>query len=176
MQYKIVSKPQADDALISCIAHNDSYGKITHGPIMMGDEIVGEASPEWGHEAKSDQVETPFKWRDQVTELNAYIEKFTRERDELIERLASEGFALIPPVVGVTYDFSGSDMSDWRNWRIGDVFKILNDDDGHGFFVDQEVVLGSTAPDAENHLHFDRLDGSDYWYVQPQNVKFLRRP
>lgn len=69
--------------------------------------------------AKWDQIETPFKWRDEVTELNAYIEKYTRERDALIERLASEGFALIPamhPVMGVaplSLPFS--------EWRIGDL-------------------------------------------------------
>lgn len=131
MQYRIISQPQAEDglelvqgaqdAVISCIAHNFEVGKITHGPIMMGDEIVGEASPEWNQQAKWDQIETPFKWRDEVTELNAYIEKYTRERDALIERLASEGFSLIPPVVGVVSEFSGVDMSDWRNWKAGDI-------------------------------------------------------
>lgn len=73
--------------------------------------------------AKWDQIETPFKWRDEVTELNAYIEKYTRERDALIERLASEGFALIPamtPVVGV----ADLDMNDWRNWKEGDIVEV----------------------------------------------------
>lgn len=131
MKYRVISPPQAEDglelvqgaqdAVISCIAHNDGAGNVTHGPIMMGDEVVGEASPEWHQQAKWDQIETPFKWRDEVTELNAYIEKYTRERDALIERLASEGFALIPPVVSVVSEFSGVDMSDWRNWKAGDI-------------------------------------------------------
>lgn len=71
------------------------------------------------------QIEGPLKWRDEVTELNAYIEKFTRERDSLIERLASEGFALIPamtPVMGV----ADIDFSDWRNWKAGDIVECTH--------------------------------------------------
>lgn len=104
-------------------------GEIIHGPISMDDEVIAPAHPEYKGtdtnmgtlsymvdtdtspaikalnelSAKWDQIETPFKWRDEVTELNAYIEKYTRERDALIELLASEGFALIPamtPVMG----------------------------------------------------------------------------
>lgn len=77
--------------------------------------------------AKWDQIETPFKWRDEVTELNAYIEKYTRERDALIELLASEGFALIPAmtaVMGVS-----DDMNFWKSWRVGDIIKVTNDHD-----------------------------------------------
>jgi hypothetical protein len=74
------------------------------------------------------QIDGPIKWRDTVNELDAYIEKFTRERDALIERLASEGFALIPPVVSVVSEFSGVDMSDWRNWKRGDVIEMIADD------------------------------------------------
>lgn len=72
--------------------------------------------------AKWDQVESPFKWRDTVNELNAYIEKFTRERDELIERLASEGFALIPPVV-TTWSY----ILPFEDWEVGDLVTSKTD-------------------------------------------------
>ena len=126
MKYRIISQTQAEDglelvkgakdAVISCIAHNDGAGKVTHGPIMMGDEVVGEASPEWNQQAKWDQFDGPLRWRDEVTELNAYIEKYTRERDALIERLAS-----------AMSEFSGVDMQDWRNWKAGDIVVCVED-------------------------------------------------
>lgn len=80
-------------------------------------------------ESKTDQMETPFKWRDEVTELNAYIEKFTRERDALIERLASEGFALIPPVVSVVSEFAGVQaVIPCEDWVDGDIVRCVDID------------------------------------------------
>jgi hypothetical protein len=78
-------------------------------------------------EAQAHQIDGPIKWRDEVTELNAYIDKFTRERDALINRLALEGFALIPaitPVMGVS-----DDMNFWESWQVGDIIKVTNDHD-----------------------------------------------
>ena len=65
---------------------------INTGPAM---QALNELS------AKLDQVESPFKWRDTVNELDAYIEEFTRERESLINRLAEEGFALLPAMTAV---------------------------------------------------------------------------
>lgn len=93
---------------------------IDTGPAM---QALNELSAKW------DQMETPFKWRDEVTELNAYIEKFTREREALIERLASEGFALIQKInLNLDKIDATMDMSDWRNWEAGDVVECTHSD------------------------------------------------
>lgn len=186
MKYRVISQPQAadglelvqgaQDAVISCIAHNFEVGKITHGPIMMGDEIVGEASPEWNQQAKWDQIETPFKWRDEVTELNAYIEKYTRERDALIERLASEGFALIPPVVSVVSGFSGVDMSDWRNWRAGDIV-VCVEDYSKQFTQGKKYVLSGLDKDERYprvQIKSDDMGEGNGWGAE--RFKFHSRP
>lgn len=121
MAYRVISQPQAEEVEVK---------DTTIGTLRYKVEIdTTEASQAIDDlTAKWDQIETPFKWRDEVTELNAYIEKYTRERDAIIERLASEGFALIPPVVSVVSEFSGVDMSDWRNWKRGDVIEMIADD------------------------------------------------
>lgn len=121
MKFRVISQPQSEEVVTMSnpVKSFDLYGAdhADHGPCHV--QFI---------EAKTEQMETPFKWRDEVTELNAYIEKFTRERDALIERLASEGFALIPPVVSVVSEFSGIDMSDWRNWKAGDVVECTYSD------------------------------------------------
>lgn len=91
-------------------------GEIIHGPISMGDEVIAPSHPKWG------QVDGPLLWRDTVNELDAYIEEFTREREALINRLALEGFALIEKInLNLDKIDATLDMSDWRNWKVGDL-------------------------------------------------------
>lgn len=87
MQYRAISQPQAEEVEVNDIyaVDNTDYG-----------------TPEISFsEAKTDQIDGPIKWRDTVNELDAYIEKFTRERESLINRLAEEGFALLPAMTAV---------------------------------------------------------------------------
>lgn len=121
--------------------------------------------------AKWDQIETPFKWRDEVTELNAYIEKFTRERDALIERLASEGFALIPPVVSVVSEFSGVDIGDWRH---GDVISC-NEDYPHQFTKGFEYIVDSLSK-SEGRVSVVSDDNGEHNGWGAGHFKFIRRP
>ena len=177
MQYRIISQPQAEDglelvqgaqdAVISCIAHNDGAGKVTHGPIMMGDEVVGEASPDWNQQAKWDQIDGPLRWRDEVTELNAYIDKYTRERDALIERLASEGFALIPAAIQASANNNSGIPID--EWQIGDVIQVISTSD------ESSAPLGIfkiTDIDFEEPKY--ELDNA--YYPNYDQMKFVRRP
>jgi hypothetical protein len=120
MAYKIISQPQADEVEVKDTTIGTLSLKVevdTSNATQAIDDLA----------AKWDQIETPFKWRDEVTELNAYIEKYTRERDALIERLASEGFALIPPVVGVVSGFSGAQQTiPFEEWTDGDIVRCVD--------------------------------------------------
>lgn len=120
--------------------------------------------------AKWCQIESPLKWRDEIIELEAYEEEFRRERENLIRKLESEGFKLIDHMAPV-YGFADVDMSDWRNWEIGDIVLIKNDPD---------------VSDGEHEI--TDLEGNDYdgdlpvqagggWAdFSEANVKFIRRP
>lgn len=114
-KYRVISQPQAEEVVVNNVYAVDN---TDHGPTEV----------QWT-EAKTDQVDGPIKWRDTVNELDAYIEEFTREREALINRLAEEGFSLIPamtPVMGV----DDVDMSDWRNWKAGDIVVCKTDNTG----------------------------------------------
>lgn len=115
MQYRIISQPQAEEVEVkdTTIGTLSYKVEIDTSPAI---KALNELSAKW------DQVESPFKWRDTVNELNAYIEEFTRERDELINRLADEGFALIEKInLNLDKIDATLDMSDWRNWKVGDL-------------------------------------------------------
>lgn len=95
--------------------------------------IVTEA--DWKKEARSipDQSEVgeiynaqaiehgPLQWRDRIAEIDSTTHALTIERAELVQKLASEGFALIGRVVEPV-----EDMSDWRNWKVGDCARLID--------------------------------------------------
>lgn len=113
MQYRVISQPQAEKVVVNNVYAVDN---TDHGPTEV----------QWT-EAKTDQVDGPIKWRDTVNELDAYIEEFTRERDELINRLALEGFALIEKInLNLDKIDATLDMSDWRNWKAGDIVECTH--------------------------------------------------
>lgn len=58
--------------------------------------------------------------RDRITEIDIEVQARTVERAELVQKLASEGFALIGRVVEPV-----EDMSDWRNWKVGDLLEMV---------------------------------------------------
>lgn len=128
-------------------------------------------------QAKTEQIETPFKWRDEVTELNAYIEKYTRERDALIERLASEGFALIPPVVSVVSEFSGADMSDWRNWQAGDIVECVTGGYTGVYTKGNQYKVEWVKEDCFSvYDDCGEKSSCDWFDYDAEGLKFIRRP
>lgn len=128
MQYRVISQPQAEEVEV----HTPNAKTVE----VMDASDRGEGLTRFENTEHMfttlgivDQIDGPIKWRDTVTELNAYIEKFTRERDELIERLASEGFALIGKINSNLDRIDETlDMSDWRNWKAGDVVECTYSD------------------------------------------------
>jgi hypothetical protein len=119
MKYRVISQPQAEE--VEC-----------RGPFPCAQIGEPENAIEFDIEfpsgvckleAQVDQIDGPIKWRDTANELDAYIEEYTRERDGLISRLALEGFALIPAMTAVM-GVADIDMSDWRNWKVGDKIRM----------------------------------------------------
>lgn len=128
--------------------------------------------------AKWDHVDGPLLWRDTVNELDAYIEEFTREREALLNRLSEEGFALIPPSVSVVSKFCGDvDMSDWRNWRAGDIVECVTDQYSEVYTQGQEYKVQWVKDDMFSV--FDNYGGEsscDWFDGEEKDLKFIRRP
>lgn len=173
MQYRVISQPQAEE--VEMIHSQESLkraeinlmgiteGTFTQGPISLDNEVIYPAGPEW----HTDQIDGPIKWRDTVNELDAYIEEFTREREALINRLAEEGFALLPamnPVMGA------SDISiPIEQWEIGDIVEVVSvsDQSGAPLGIFKITDIDSTDPKYE-------LD--DQYFPNHDQMKFVRRP
>jgi hypothetical protein len=111
--------------------------------------------------------------RDRIREIDATIEAMTAERAELVSKLAGEGFALIAVAAEPV-----EDMSDWRNWKAGDILSVLDiDGEYHGFDVGGNVKMlthdtnrGKPAPYCES------LSGLTKGWVMAENLKFHSRP
>lgn len=182
MAWRIISQPQAEEVEVIPVHMMLGYGS--------NEEMVsqiGEVSPfeQVANELKWGQIDGPIKWRDTVNELDAYIEEFTRERDALINRLALEGFALIPamtPVMGV----ADIDFSDWRNWKDGDIVEVVFENDADLTIGTRCVVASIERPDYIYGMPVSVYDaqaddGSFFW---PEDIteegrlvfKFVSRP
>lgn len=170
MAYRVISQPQAQEVEVSKLTQDlnmqTPQGEFVRGPISLGDEVIYPAEAKW------DRVDGPLLWRDTVNELDAYIEEFTRERDALIERLASEGFELIPPVFISDPESAGVDMQDWRNWKVGDVF--VTDGECQYYTKGKEYSVHGLENDSAPIKAID--DNGDVYCLFMEEVKFIRRP
>lgn len=69
----------------------------------------------------------PLQWRDRIHEIDRTVEALEEERVSLIQRLEGEGFRLIERINELLTDAAQAheDMSDWRNWKVGDIVEII---------------------------------------------------
>ena len=78
------------------------------------DQVEACSKPDPRDSAKRDSDYVCWM-RDRITEIDATTKALTTERENLVQKLAGEGFALIGRAVE-----AHEDMSDWRNWKAGD--------------------------------------------------------
>ena len=119
--------------------------------------------------------------RDRITEIDATTQALTAERAELVQKLASEGFALIGRINDMLTDAAHKheDMSDWRNWREGDLVEIEREKHGHCFQSGDIVKIDSIGYDnsvEDCRFKCYALDGSDFWFVGESECKWHSRP
>lgn len=170
MQYRVISQPQAEEVEVK----DTTIGTLSY-KVEIDTSAATQAIDELA--AKWDQVDGPPRWRDTVNELDAYIEEFTREREALINRLAEEGFALLPamhPVMGV----ADIDFSDWSNWKEGDELRVIdNEQDTHG--LDYGAIVTFDGHDTNRRRDAARCDVGNtnrHFWILRENVEFVRRP
>lgn len=91
----------------------------------------------------------PLQWRDRIAEIdvdikfeedryNANMACMNQERAELVQKLAGEGFALIGRAVDRV-----EDMSDWRNWKVGDLVERVKDGEESGMELNTPMKITS---------------------------------
>lgn len=120
MQYRIVSQPQAEEVEPVTI---EQYEEET---VKMLDAYF-DGCKSYAPEAQWQQSSGPLAWRDTIIHCQAIIEDCEREIAANENRLALEGFALIPamtPVMGAAA-VKGADVSGWRSWNAGDEIECV---------------------------------------------------
>ena len=173
MQYRVISQPQAEEVWVTEF-------KIPEGAkveFARGSKIDPPKDHEWqtiGYvpELKKPESSGPLAWRDTINELDAYIEEFTREREALINRLAEEGFALIPAMTAVM-GVADVDMGDWRNWQEGDVVKVIEEFDRYE--IGDELYFNKhDFDDSDQPINLKGHNGSSW--PETHQVEFVSRP
>lgn len=119
-------------------------------------------------------VEGLLKWRDRIAEIDLEVQARTVERAELVQKLASEGFALIGRINELLTDAAQKheDMSDPKNWRNGDIVECIVDHEDY-FTAGSRYVVDYMECDWVN-IHAD--DDGDENAIRPHKVKFHSRP
>lgn len=120
------------------------------------------------------EQEGPLQWRDRITEIDATTQALTTERAELVQKLASEGFALIGRINDLLTDAARKheDMSDPKNWKEGDVIESV-DDAQVGIDIGAEYQLIASCNG--KFVRFRDNDG-DILYRPADLYKFHSRP
>lgn len=85
------------------------------------------------HADVMESVLSRIEWRDRITTIDFDIHALTTERAELVQKLAGEGFALIGRINDLLTDAAQKheDMSDWRNWKKGDLIECTGKSGGY---------------------------------------------
>jgi hypothetical protein len=107
----------------------------------------------------------PLQWRDRIRELDTQhaeveatyqcqVSEITKERESLVQKLAGEGLAL------------AEDMSDWRNWKAGDLVEWIG-------LSSQHYTLGKTyevEKVLDKGLVMDDNNGGDHRWGGDQEI------
>ena len=108
----------------------------------------------------------PLQWRDRITEIDATTSALAAERAELVQKLASEGFALIERAV--------DPVEDYGNIQIGDLVSVISIggfSDCTGLSVGDIVEVTSV----DNDESLKTVSGGS-WGSIGYNYKFHSRP
>lgn len=177
---------------------NIGKGEIIHGPISIGDTVITAAHPKLDTNlgaltykleidateatqqidslvSKWGQIESPLKWRDAIIHCQAIIEDCEREIQRNVNLLDAEGLMMQKDSKKAMQHYQNDiDMSDWRNWQIGDrVCATKNFDDAD--IGDELIITRLDHADEEQPIGMSTGSSATYW-PEMNWVKFVRRP
>lgn len=147
-----------------------NFGTITYNVEIDATEATKEIDSlvaKWGH------IVSPLKWRDEIIHCQAIIEDCEREIERNINLLDAEGLMMQKDSKKAMQHYAPDvDMSDRRNWQVGDVF--VTDGRCEYYTKGKEYVVESLVDDAAPINAID--DYGDLFCLHMKEVKFIRRP
>jgi len=137
-----------------------------HKPV---DQVEACSKPDPCDSAKRDSDYVCWM-RDRIAEIDATTQALTTKRAELVKKLASEGFALIGRAVEPV-----EDMSDWRNWKVGDIVECVSHNERWSakFAIGSVNVIKEIITDSDVPVDLTINIG---YYVSPFDFKWHSRP
>lgn len=156
-------------AQVASTAEKTNFGTITYKLEIDATEATQQIDSlvaKWG------QIESPLKWRDAIIHCQAIIEDCEREIERNVSLLDAEGLMMQKDSKKAMQNYAPDvDMSDWRNWKRGDIISISNDPD----IKDGEYKVTSIEEyDYDGDLPVQVTDGwADF---SEATVKFVQRP
>ena len=122
-------------------------------------------------------IDGPLQWRDRIAEIDATTQSLEAERADLVQKLASEGFALIGRINELLTDAAQKheDMSDWRNWKVGDIVECVSHNERWSakFAIGSVNVIKEIITDSDVPVDLTINIG---YYVSPFDFKWHSRP
>jgi hypothetical protein len=118
------------------------------------------------------QIDGPIKWRDTIIHCQAIIEDCEREIERNVQLLDAEGLMMQTDSKKAMQDYATDvDMSDWRNWKVGDIVSVINDCDiNDGEYAILEVEEAGYDADMPIRISHGWPD------MDCATIKFVRRP
>mgnify|MGYP000975290564 CR=1 FL=1 len=174
------------DGEIDCFGHDAGRLHWSHEPddcdIMAyrlhkpAEQVEACSKPDPRDSAKRDSDYVCWM-RDRITEIDATTQALTAERAELVQKLASEGFALIGRINELLTDAAQKheDMSDWRNWKVGDIVECVSHNERWSakFAIGSVNVIKEIITDSDVPVDLTINIG---YYVSPFDFKWHSRP
>lgn len=103
-----------------------NFGTITYKLEIDATEATQQIDSlvsKWG------QIESPLKWRDAIIHCQAIIEDCEREIERNVNLLDAEGLMMQKDSKKAMQHYQTDiDMSDWRNWEVGDIIRMISND------------------------------------------------
>ena len=149
-----------------------NFGTITYKLEIDATEAtqrIDSLVAKWGH------IVSPLKWRDAIIHCQAIIEDCEREIQRNVNLLDAEGLMMQKDSKkAMQYYQTDIDMSDWRNWQIGDlVCATKNFDDAD--IGDELIITRLDHADEEQPIGMSAGSSATYW-PEMNWVKFVSRP
>lgn len=159
-------------AQVASTAEKTNFGTITYKLEIDATEAtqrIDSLVAKWG------QIVSPLKWRDAIIHCQAIIEDCEREIERNVNLLDAEGLMMQKDSKkAMQYYQTDIDMSDWRNWQIGDrVCATKNFDDVD--IGDELIITRLDHADEGQPIGMSAGSSSTSW-PNMNWVKFVSRP
>lgn len=173
MAWRIITQPQAEEAKLSRLETRMLFSE----PCIVYPEST---------EAKTDQIDGPIKWRDTIIHCQAIIEDCEREIQRNVDLLDAEGLMMQTDSKKAMQHYAPDvDMSDWRNWKVGDEVEVILENDANLPVGQKYIVREVEQPEYAYGMPICVNTGAGkYDYQWPEDsehndrlvFKFIRRP